>query len=69
MSDCTGEELLTELLYHWGAKDQIPDILKTVKVIPCMMPYVTSQFLPRVKGDRPEVVPEGSNNLAFRAVH
>ncbi|MES0490849.1 MAG: oleate hydratase, partial [Leptospirales bacterium] len=65
MSDCTGEELLTELLYHWGAKDQIPEIMKTVKVIPCMMPYITSQFLPRVKGDRPDVVPEGSKNLAF----
>ena len=65
MSDCTGEELLTELLYHWGAKDQIPAIMKTVKVIPCMMPYITSQFLPRVKGDRPEVIPEGSKNLAF----
>ena len=65
MCDCSGEELLTELLYHWGAKDQIPEIMKTVKVIPCMMPYITSQFLPRVKGDRPEVVPEGSKNLAF----
>lgn len=65
MSDCTGEELLTELLYHWGAKDRIPAIMKTVKVVPCMMPYVTSQFLPRVKGDRPEVIPEGSKNLAF----
>lgn len=65
MSDCTGEELLAELLYHWGAEDQIPAITKTAKVIPCMMPYITSQFLPRVKGDRPEVVPEGSKNLAF----
>lgn len=65
MSDCNGEELLTELLYHWGAKDQIPAIMKTVKVIPCMMPYVTSQFLPRVKGDRPDVIPAGSKNLAF----
>lgn len=65
MVDCTGEELLTELLYHWGAKEQISDIMKTVKVIPCMMPYITSQFLPRVKGDRPEVIPEGSTNLAF----
>lgn len=65
MSDCSGEELLTELLYHWGAKDQIDEIMKTVKVIPCMMPYITSQFLPRVKGDRPEVIPEGSKNFAF----
>ncbi len=30
-----------------------------------MMPFITSQFMPRTPGDRPEVVPAGSNNLAF----
>lgn len=66
MSDCTGEELVTELLYHLGVKEEeMGEIIKTVKVIPCMMPYITSQFMPRVKGDRPDVVPEGSTNLAF----
>jgi oleate hydratase len=30
-----------------------------------MMPFITSQFLPREKGDRPQVVPAGSKNLAF----
>jgi len=65
MSDCTGAELMTELLYHLGLKDRIPEILKTVNVIPCMMPYITSQFMPRLPGDRPAVVPKGSANLAF----
>ncbi|MBB6624735.1 oleate hydratase [Clostridium gasigenes] len=65
MCDCTGEELVTELLYHLGAKDDIAEIIKTVNVIPCMLPYVTSQFMPRVKGDRPSVVPKGCTNLAF----
>lgn len=66
MCDCTGEELLTELLYHMGLKERIPEFLSTVvNVIPCMMPYVTSQFMPRKKGDRPDVVPAGSVNLAF----
>ncbi len=65
MCDCTGEELVTELLYHMGKKDEIPEILKNVNVIPCMMPYTTSQFMPRVKGDRPDVIPQGSTNLAF----
>ena len=32
---------------------------------PCMMPYVTSFFEPRRRGDRPDVVPAGSVNLAF----
>lgn len=30
-----------------------------------MMPFITSQFMPRLKSDRPEVVPNGSTNLAF----
>jgi oleate hydratase len=29
------------------------------------MPYITSMFMPRVRGDRPLPVPEGSKNLAF----
>ena len=30
-----------------------------------MMPFITSQFLPRSRGDRPQVVPERSKNLAY----
>ena len=29
------------------------------------MPYITSQFMPRVKGDRPQVKPTGTTNIAF----
>jgi oleate hydratase len=29
------------------------------------MPFITSQFMPRIKGDRPEVVPAGAKNFAF----
>jgi oleate hydratase len=65
MCDCTGEELAMELLYHMGLEEDIPEIIKTINVIPCMMPYITSQFMPRVKGDRPDVVPKGSVNFAF----
>lgn len=66
MADCTGRELLEELCYHMGLKDRIPEILAhTTNVIPCMMPYITSQFMPREAGDRPQVVPQGSVNLAF----
>ncbi|QAA33390.1 oleate hydratase [Clostridium manihotivorum] len=65
MSDCTGAELLSELLYHMGLEDKIDEILPSCKVIPCIMPYITSQFMPRRKGDRPAVIPNGSTNLAF----
>jgi oleate hydratase len=30
-----------------------------------MMPFITSQFLSREKGDRPDVLPKGWKNLAF----
>jgi len=30
-----------------------------------MMPFITSQFMPRIKGDRPDVVPPGAKNFAF----
>lgn len=36
-----------------------------INVIPCMMPYIDSQFQPRAMSDRPKVVPDGSTNLAF----
>ena len=66
MSDCTGRELLQELLYHFGiAAEDMQAYIDECIVIPAMMPYITSQFMPRVKGDRPQVIPEGSVNLAF----
>ncbi|OPJ60404.1 oleate hydratase [Clostridium oryzae] len=66
MSECTGREMFEELLYHMGLQDRIPDILShTVNVIPSMMPYITAQFMPRVHGDRPDVIPEGSKNFGF----
>lgn len=66
MSECTGKELLQELLYHLGIDEKdMHEYIDTSIVIPSMMPYITSQFMPRVKGDRPQVVPAGSTNLAF----
>lgn len=64
--ECTGEEMFKELLYHMGLEKQIPEILShTINVIPALMPYITSQFMPRVAGDRPQVIPQGSENFAF----
>jgi len=63
---CTGEEMFQELLFHMGLESRIPEVLShTVNVIPALMPYITSQFMPRVKGDRPDVIPAGSENFAF----
>ncbi|MEK7066440.1 MAG: oleate hydratase, partial [Patescibacteria group bacterium] len=40
-------------------------ILKSADAVPCMMPYITSQFMVRKNGDRPEVLPAGTKNFAF----
>lgn len=66
MRDCTGKEMLTELLHHLHFEDQLDDIMNdVVNVIPCMMPYIDSQFQPRAITDRPKIVPDASTNLAF----
>lgn len=67
MQDCTGEEITAEWLYHLGVPvEEIPDLAANgAKCVPVMMPYVTSFFMPRKAGDRPQVVPEGSVNFAF----
>jgi oleate hydratase len=64
MSACSGREIMTEIIGHLGL-DDLAAILESCICIPCMMPFITSQFLPRSSGDRPEVVPERSTNLAF----
>ena len=65
MRECTGAEMFAEFLYHCGLKDKIDSILAHSKVSTAMMPYITSQFMPRKISDRPKVIPEGCVNLAF----
>jgi len=67
LQDCTGEEITQEWLYHLGVPvEEIPTLAaEAASCVPVMMPYVTSFFMPRRAGDRPDVVPEGSVNFAF----
>ena len=65
MAACTGREIMTEVLGHLHAEADASKILENSICIPCMMPFITSQFLRRAKGDRPQVVPKGSQNLAL----
>lgn len=66
MAQCSGREIMTEVLGHLRVGAEVSRrILSATTVIPCMMPFITSQFLPRKKGDRPEVLPGGWKNLAF----
>lgn len=66
MKDCTGKEILYELIHHLHFEKHLDELMDTVvNVIPCMMPYVDAQFQPRAMNDRPKVVPEGSKNFAM----
>ncbi|MGI6394632.1 MAG: oleate hydratase [bacterium] len=65
MEDCSGKEILTELLHHLKIEKDFDNIMASSLCIPCFMPYITSQFMPRKQGDRPQIVPEISENFAF----
>lgn len=67
MRECTGKEICMEWLYHLGVPENEIETLaeNSANTVPCMMPYITAFFMPRTKGDRPDVVPAGAVNFAF----
>lgn len=67
LAESTGEEITQEWLYHLGVPvEDIPELAADAATcVPVMMPYVTSFFMPRRAGDRPDVVPAGAQNFAF----
>jgi len=62
MAECDGAEILQELCGHLRFD---LDTVESANCIPCRMPYITSMFMPRMRGDRPLPVPRGSKDLAF----
>lgn len=67
MSACNGEEILEELWHHLKVQDLMKPIVNSGKVncIPVSMPFIDSLFMPRVQGDRPNVLPSKTTNFAF----
>ena len=65
MPQCTGNEILSELCYHLGLENQLENVIKNTIVRTSFMPYITSMFMPRAAGDRPEIVPAGCTNLGL----
>lgn len=72
----TGRDILTEMVKHLAAidtregSDNIAGKLDAIlddaeNVIPVYMPYASALFNRRAVGDRPDVVPKRSKNLAF----
>lgn len=65
MSACSGGEILQELAGHLRLGDQAARLLGDAVTIPCLMPFITSQFMPRSPGDRPPVILQHGSNLAL----
>ncbi len=65
MPECTGKEIVAELCYHLGIENELDSIMAKTKVRSAYMPYITAQFMPRAKGDRPDIIPAGCTNLAM----
>ncbi len=67
ITECAGWELCAEWLYHIGVPESDIETIakKYSNTVPCHMPYITSYFMPRAKGDRPLVVPKNATNFAF----
>lgn len=68
ITECTGEEITQEWLFHLGVPEAlIPKLAEqqSINTNPVYMPFITSYFMPRTQGDRPKVVPDGSVNVAF----
>ncbi|MDD3339753.1 MAG: oleate hydratase [Lachnospiraceae bacterium] len=66
MRECSGREILEEILYQMRALDRKEEILREVRwAVPCIMPYAAALHQPRKKQDRPHMVPEGSRNFAM----
>jgi oleate hydratase len=66
MEQATGAEILEEVAHQLRlSAAQCADFFDGAQVIPCRMPYITSQFMPRTTGDRPPVIPQGAKNFAI----
>jgi oleate hydratase len=65
MDECSGAEILEEVLRHLRFDDQFAAIMASSICVPCYMPYVNNVWLPWSRGDMPPPVPAGATNLGF----
>jgi oleate hydratase len=65
MDECTGAEILEEVLRQLRFDRQLDVIMASSICIPCDMPYVNNIWMPRKHTDRPRPVPDGATNLGL----
>lgn len=65
MWEATGDEILAELAGQLRLGADRMGWFDGARVVPCRMPFITSQFMPRRSGDRPATCPPGAKNFAL----
>ncbi|RAL14491.1 oleate hydratase [Aspergillus homomorphus CBS 101889] len=66
MLECTGEEILREVLGQLDFKEaEAERILSAAITVPCVVPRMAAGLLPRSEGDRPRVIPPEIRNLGL----
>jgi oleate hydratase len=65
MNQCTGAEILTEVVSQLKFDTDLKAILDSSSCVPCDLPYVNNIWLPCKRADRPEVVPRHATNLGL----
>lgn len=57
------DEVISKALLN--EQTHLPLAENSANTVPTMMRFASAYFMPRAKGDRPDVVPEGAVNFAF----
>jgi oleate hydratase len=65
MRECSGAEILREVLGHLAFDSDADRIVATSNCIPCLVPEANALWAVRRREDRPLVVPHGSTNFGF----
>ena len=63
MLDCSGAEVMTELLRHLDIPPEL--LLRRTLTIPRVMPRMSGALLPRSLRDRPEIIPQNTSNIGL----
>ncbi|KAI7974269.1 hypothetical protein EIK77_006204 [Talaromyces pinophilus] len=63
MVDCTGSEILSELLTHLHIRSQ--QLIQRTVTIPRVMPRMTTHLLPHSPSDRPNITPRTVANIGI----
>lgn len=65
LPECTGHEILREVLGQLGFSELLNELLPQTEVTSVLLPYLSAPLQRRAPGERPQVHPKGAENFAF----